>query len=299
VTSVPWQAAPVPAQVTQRWTVGAATITRVVEAETPGIPPELFFPGFTAAEAQQIPWLVPDFAAEDGTIGFAVQAFVVEVAGRTVVVDPCVGNGKRLGFAFWNDQDWPFWDRFTGAGFAAETVDLVVHTHLHADHIGWDTRREGDAWVPTFTNARHLYTEADLAHRRASDTPGVEEAYEESIAPIFAAGLADIVAEDADLGDGLRLEPSGGHTPGHVSLWVESEGEVALISGDFLHHPLQCAVPDTAEIGDADVEEARVTRHRMLAKAATTGALFVGTHFPTAPAGHVRADGETFRFHPV
>ncbi|HEV7721361.1 MAG TPA: MBL fold metallo-hydrolase [Iamia sp.] len=288
-----------PAQMTQRWTVGAATITRVVEAETPGIPPEFFFPGFTAAEAQQIPWLVPDFAAPDGTIAFAVQAFVVEIGGRTVVVDPCVGNGKRLQLPFWNDQDWPFWERFTGAGFAAETVDLVVHTHLHADHIGWDTRREGDTWVPTFTNARHLYTEADLAHRRASDVPGVEEAHAESIAPIFAAGLADIVAEDADLGGGLRLEPSGGHTPGHVSLWIESEGEVALVSGDFLHHPLQCAVPDTAEIGDADVEEARVTRHRMLATAVTTGALFVGTHFPTAPAGHVRPDGDVFRFHPV
>ncbi|HEX7134407.1 MAG TPA: MBL fold metallo-hydrolase [Iamia sp.] len=283
----------------QRWTVGAARITRVVEAETPGIPPELFFPGFVAADAQRIPWLVPDFAAEDGTIGFAVQAFVVEVGGRTLVVDPCVGNGKRLQFPFWNDQDWPFWDRFTEAGFAADAVDVVVHTHLHADHIGWDTRREGDAWVPTFAGARHLYTEAELAHRKASDVPGEEEAYAESIAPIFAAGLADIVEEDADLGDGLRLEPTTGHTPGHVSLWIESEGEIGLITGDFLHHPLQCAVPDTPEIGDADVGEARETRHRMLATAASTGALFLGTHFPTAPAGRVQVDGDTFRFVPV
>jgi glyoxylase-like metal-dependent hydrolase (beta-lactamase superfamily II) len=283
----------------QRWDVGAARITRVVEAETPGIPPELFFPGFVAADAQRIPWLVPDFAAEDGTITFAVQAFVVEVGGRTVVVDPCVGNGKRLQLFFWNDQHWPFWNRFTEAGFSADDVDLVVHTHLHADHIGWDTRREGDAWVPTFTGARHLYTEADLAHRRASDVPGEEEAYAESIAPIFAAGLADVVDEDADLGGGLRLEPTTGHTPGHVSLWVESEGETALITGDWLHHPLQCAAPDTPEVGDADVEVARATRHRMLATAARTGALFVGTHFPTAPAGHVRPDGDAFRFVPA
>lgn len=282
----------------QRWTVGAATITRVVEEETAGIPPELFFPGFVAADAQQIDWLVPDFAADDGTITFAVQAFVVEVGGRTIVVDPCVGNGKRLELPFWNDQDWPFWDRFTAAGFTAEGVDLVVHTHLHADHIGWDTRRDGDAWVPTFVRARHLYTETDLAHRRASDRAGVEEAYEESIAPIFAAGLADVVAEDADLGDGLRLEPTTGHTPGHVSLWIESDGEVGLITGDWLHHPLQCAAPDTPEIGDADVEQARATRHRMLAVAAETGALFVGTHFPTAPAGRVTAAGDAYRFVP-
>lgn len=283
----------------QRWTVGAATITRVVEAETPGIPPELFFPGFTAADVRPIEWLVPRFAAEDGTIAFAVQAFVVEVGGRTIVVDPCVGNGKRLELPFWNDQRWPFWERFTEAGFAADTVDLVVHTHLHADHIGWDTHRDGDAWVPTFTRARHLYTEADLVHRRASDRAGVEDAYEESIAPIFAAGLADVVADDADLGDGLRLEATPGHTPGHVSLWIESEGEVALITGDWLHHPLQCAAPDTPEIGDADVEQARSTRHRMLGVAASTGALFVGTHFPAAPAGRVVGDGDAFRFVPA
>jgi glyoxylase-like metal-dependent hydrolase (beta-lactamase superfamily II) len=271
----------------------------VVEAETPGIPPELFFPGFVATDTQAIPWLVPDFAAADGTISFAVQAFVVEVGGRTVVVDPCVGNGKRLELPFWNDQTWPFWERFEEAGFAAPDVDLVVHTHLHADHIGWDTRREGDAWVPTFANARHLYTEADLAHRRASDTPGVEDAYEESIAPIFDAGLADVVAGDADLGDGMRLEPTVGHTPGHVSLWIESAGEVGLITGDWLHHPLQCAAPDTPEIGDADVEQARAIRHRMLDVAASTGALFVGTHFPTAPAGRVTVDGDAYRFTPV
>ncbi|QYG95253.1 MBL fold metallo-hydrolase [Iamia sp. SCSIO 61187] len=283
----------------QRWDVGAVRITRVVEAETAGIPTELFFPGVTAAEVQRIPWLVPDFAAEDGTIAFAVQAFVVEVGDRTIVVDPCVGNGKRLQLPFWNDQDWPFWARFTDAGFTAEAVDLVVHTHLHADHIGWDTRRDGDAWVPTFTAARHLYVEAELAHRRAADVPGEEEAYAESIQPIFDAGLADVVEPDTDLGDGLRLEPTGGHTPGHVSLWIESEGEVGLITGDFIHHPLQCAAPDTAEVADADVEEARATRHRLLETAATTGALVVGTHFPTAPAGRVRSEAETFRFTPV
>jgi glyoxylase-like metal-dependent hydrolase (beta-lactamase superfamily II) len=120
----------------------------------------------------------------------------------------------------------------------------------------------------------------------------------ESIAPIVEAGLADVVDEDADLGDGLRLEPTPGHTPGHVSLWIESEGETALVTGDFLHHPVQCAEPSWAEVGDRDPEEARATRRRMLGRAAETGALFLGTHFATRPAGRIARHGDAWRFVP-
>jgi len=284
---------------TQRWTVGAATITRVVEAETPGIPPEFFFAEAKAEHIARHPWLVPDFAAADGTITFAVQAFVIDIGDRRVLVDPCVGNGKRLSLPFWHDQDWPFWERFEAAGFTAESVDQVVHTHLHEDHIGWGTRPVDGRWVPTFTNARYLYNEAELAHRRTSDAERGDEAYAQSIEPVFAAGLGDIIDIAADLGDGLRLEHSDGHTPGHVSLWIESEGDVALVTGDFLHHPLQCAEPHLAEIADYDVELARETRHRMLSAAAARDALFIGTHFPTFPAGRVVAAGDAFRFDPI
>jgi glyoxylase-like metal-dependent hydrolase (beta-lactamase superfamily II) len=119
------------------------------------------------------------------------------------------------------------------------------------------------------------------------------------VQPILDAELAEVVAEDADLGDGLRLAPSPGHTPGHVSLWIESRGEVGLISGDFVHHPVQCAETEWAEIGDSDAEEARATRRRMLHEAATTEALFVGTHFPTRPAGRGVVDGGVWRFVPL
>jgi glyoxylase-like metal-dependent hydrolase (beta-lactamase superfamily II) len=190
-------------------------------------------------------------------------------------------------------------ERFAEAGFAVDGVDTVVHTHLHADHVGWATHRVDGEWIPTFTRARHLYTERELDYCRADDNPGIRGVYTESIAPILDAGLADVVAEDADLGDGLRLEPSTGHTPGHVSLWIESAGERALISGDFLHHPVQCMEPDWAETGDFDVAQARETRHRMLAKVAETGVLMFGTHFSTRPAGHVVADGDSWRFVPV
>ncbi|MBA2280249.1 MAG: MBL fold metallo-hydrolase [Acidimicrobiia bacterium] len=282
----------------QRWKVGDVVVTSVVEEQTDHVPPQFFFPEATPEAVARHGWLVPDFADASGAISLRIQALVVEVGGRRVLVDPCVGNGKTSNLPFWNDQQWPFLDNLAAAGFDVGGIDEVVHTHLHADHVGWDTHRDGDAWVPTFTSARHLYTEAALEFVR--DPGGYDNAnvLRESVQPILDAGLADIVAEDADLGDGLRLEPTGGHTPGHVSLWIESAGEVALVSGDFVHHPVQCAEPGWSEIGDSDADEARATRRRMLTRAAERDVLFIGTHFPTRPAGRITADGQAWRFTP-
>jgi glyoxylase-like metal-dependent hydrolase (beta-lactamase superfamily II) len=283
---------------TRRWTIGAVTVTSVVEDQTDHIPPEFFFPESTAQDVARHPWVFPDYADSDGNISLRVQAFVVEHAGRAMVVDPCVGNLKPRPLPFWNEQTWPFMERFADAGFAPDDVDLVVHTHLHADHVGWDTRLVDGEWMPTFTRARHLYTQRELDFCRRNDDPGIAGVYADSVAPVVDAGLADVVAEDADLGGGLRLESSTGHTPGHVSLWIESAGEVALVTGDFLHHPVQLAEPHWAEIGDADPDEARATRRRMLGRAAGCGALVLGTHFGTNPAGRVVVDGDVWRWQP-
>jgi glyoxylase-like metal-dependent hydrolase (beta-lactamase superfamily II) len=282
-----------------RWQVGDVAVTIVVEEQTDHIPPELFFPAATAEAVARHPWVIPDFADEAGRIGMRIQAFVVEAGGRTIVVDPCGGNGKTLNMPFWNDQQWPFWERFEEAGFTADGVGLVVHTHLHADHVGWDTRLVDGAWVPTFAGARHLYNDAQLAWLRAPGGYDNDNVLAQSVQPVLDAGLGDVVTEDADLGDGLRLAPSSGHTPGHVSLWIESGGDVALLTGDFFHHPVQCAETEWAEIGDADADEARATRRRMLHEAATSGALVFGTHFPTKPVGRIVADGDAWRFVPA
>jgi glyoxylase-like metal-dependent hydrolase (beta-lactamase superfamily II) len=291
-----WEGA---AMTLQRWQVGAATITSVVEDETHHIPPQLFFPAATSDAVASEDWLHPDYADADGNIALRVQALVIDIAGRRVLVDPCVGNAKpRPAIPFWHMQQYPFLERFAEAGFDRASVETVVHTHLHADHVGWDTQLVDDAWVPTFARARHLYTERELKWCKAGGNPGLDYVYDDSVAPIIDAGLADIVDEDADLGYGLRLEPSNGHTPGHVSLWVESDGTTALVTGDFMHHPVQCALPGWAETGDEDVEEARATRRRMLARAAETGALMIGTHFPSRPAGRVVTHGDAWRFVP-
>src|SRR5262245_9427702 len=131
-----------------RWNVGSYTIASIVEEEYARVPPETLFPGATADDVKRHRWLIPDFADERGRLTIRIQAFVVEGRGRRVLVDPCVGNGKRRAVPYWNERTFPFLERFADAGLAPESIDTVVHTHLHADHVGWDTRFEGDACVP-------------------------------------------------------------------------------------------------------------------------------------------------------
>ncbi len=282
----------------QQYTIGEITITCIVEGEIPGIPPVFFFPAATNETIQQHAWLVPDYADAAGNIAMRVQAFVVRTPTRTIIVDPCVGNGKTRSMPFWNQLATDWLQQLMSAGVQPEAVDMVVHTHLHEDHLGWDTQLVDGTWQPTFPNARHLYTAGELEFVQQRST-AVDPIYDDSVAPIIAAGLADIVECDADLGEGLRLAPSAGHTPGHTSLWITADDGTVLITGDFMHHPVQFADTDLAEIGDADIEGARLTRRRMIEEATARDALIIGTHFPSRPAGRAVPDGDAWRFVPT
>lgn len=285
---------------TQRWQVGDVRVTSVVEVQFDGVPPELFFAGSDAAMVQRHGWLVPDYADDRGMLHFRIQALVLEAAGRTILVDPCIGNGKKRALPFWNDQQWPFLDRLAEAGVAPADVGEVVHTHLHLDHVGWDSRKVDGAWVPTFPDARYLYVGDDLDELLAMTDDESREIVADSVQPVLDAGLADRITADHDLGDGLRLVPTPGHTTAHASLLIESAGERALITGDAIHHPFQLA-ERSLSFGDADVALASATRHDMLVEAAGDGRLVFGTHFPTQPMGRVVQDGGDggWRFEPV
>jgi glyoxylase-like metal-dependent hydrolase (beta-lactamase superfamily II) len=284
------------AEQTEHWQIGDVGLTAIVEAETSGIPPQLFFPDIVTDDVTTVDWLPDGAASADGTIAFRVQAFVVETRGRVVLVDPCVGNAKQRSLPFWNDLQLPWLERFTNAGFDPATVDLVVHTHLHEDHIGWDTHRRGDEWVPTFVNARHVYVGDELDYAIRPDRRTKEDPYADSIAPILDAGLGDIVGPEAVLGDGLRLVPTPGHTPGHVAVAVDTSGDPLVITGDLLHHQLQLANPGIAEVADWDVELALQTRSAFFSEHATVGSIVAGTHFPIAPVGRIEPQDGAWRF---
>ena len=283
-----------------QWHVGRAVITSVVEHAVVGVPAQTFFPDATPELITAHPWLMPEYATREGAIALAVRAFIIELGGRRLLVDPCVGNGKQRAFPLWNDAAFPFLERLLSAGFSPASIDTVVHTHLHPDHVGWDTHRVHDVWTPTFPHASHLYTKAELDFWRDPARRRVEDVWLDSVEPVLAAGLARVVAEDEDLGHGLRLASTPGHTPGHVSLWIESEGERAVISGDVLTHPLQCARPDLAHAADWDPEQCRTSRRRFLETVRTRGALLLVNHFPGRCGGHLSSDAtDGYRFEPA
>lgn len=280
----------------QSWTVGSATVTAVVEACTPGIPAGFMIPDATADDIRSTDWLVDAQAGSDGTIAMSVQAFLLTMPGFTVLIDPCVGNGKTRALPFWNRLDIPWLDRLRAAGAEPESIDLVVHTHLHADHVGWDTHLVDGAWVPTFTNARHVYAGEELEYWRAHADEMAGEAYHDSVAPIVHAGLADIVEVDAELGHGLRFVSTPGHTPGHVSLEITNDDDGFVVSGDLIHHPAQMANPQWQEMADTDPVVSRATREAFLDTHALAGTRIAGTHFPVLPVGRVVAHAGRWKF---
>jgi glyoxylase-like metal-dependent hydrolase (beta-lactamase superfamily II) len=281
----------------QRWQVGDATITRVIESEVPTAVTWLL-PDATADRIAAIGWLRPHFVADDGKLMASVHALVIEADGRRIVVDTCVGNDKDRLLPFWNHLQLPFLDDLTAAGFPRERIDTVVCTHLHVDHVGWNTMRVDGRWVPTFPNARYLVVAEEWAHWRAqTDTAAMgSDILGDSVQPIFDAGLADLVRADHRVCPSVRLEPTPGHTPGHVSVRIRSRDAEAVITGDLIHHPVQMGVPAWRSTFDTDADQARRTRRAFLADCAARRTLVIGTHFATPTAGHVVSDGDVFRF---
>lgn len=278
-----------------RWTVGAVRITRVVEIEGPS-PGTFLFAEATPERLLRHAWLRPQFVTDDGRSLGAIQAFVIESEGRCIVVDTCVGNDKPREIAAWNMRQGRFLVDLAEAGFPRERIDTVLCTHLHVDHVGWNTMRAGGRWVPTFANARYLFGRAEWQHW-SQEPPGPDrDVRDDSVRPVLEAGLADLVETDHRITGEVRLEPTPGHTPGHVSVRIVSRGAEAVVTGDLMHHPVQCAEPDWAARFDVDVQAARRTRRAFLERHADRPVLVLGTHFATPTAGRIVRDGDAWRF---
>ena len=279
-----------------QWTVGKVRITKIVELETTGST-RFILPLASNDEVRKLPWLIPHFATEEGRLKMSIHSLVVETSSRRIVVDTGLGNDKEgRNVPTWNHRTTPFLETMTAAGFPPDSIDTVLCTHLHVDHVGWNTKLAGGQWVPTFANARYVFGKTEYEHWRDHSTePDKTAVFHDSVKPIMEAGKADLVAGDARICDEISLIPTLGHTPGHVSVMIQSQGEQALITGDFMHHPCQMARPDWSTTADFDTAAARATRRRMLAELAGQPTLVIGTHFATPTAGRVVRDGDAWR----
>lgn len=281
------------------WQIGDARVTRIVEREV-SLPTVHLIPEATPeALAPHAHWLAPHFLDDpEGTCTFtlSIHGLVVESQGRRILVDTCSGDKEAPGFESMTGGSPPFLEDLEAAGFAPDTIDTVLCTHMHFDHVGWNTRREGDRWVPAFANARYLFARLEWEHWSQGGDPTFVPTMREAVEPIFDAGLADLVETDHPLTDEVRLEATPGHTPGHVSVRIASGDAEAIITGDLTHHPVQWAEPHWKMRADSDSGEAARTRLRLIEEHADSATLVIGTHYAAPCAGHIvrHADGHRF-----
>jgi glyoxylase-like metal-dependent hydrolase (beta-lactamase superfamily II) len=279
-----------------KWRIGEVTVTKIVELEVTGVS-RFILPQATREAVLPIGWLQPDFADELGRLKMPVHALVVETPSRRIVVDTCLGNDKEnRRIPTWNRLQTNFLADLAAAGYPRETIDTVICTHLHVDHVGWNTMLVEGQWVPTFPKARYLMGRIEFAHWTSQhEREDMSAVLADSVMPVWEAGLVDLVETDHRIGGEVSLVPTRGHTPSHVSVWIASQGEEALITGDFTHHPCQIARPEWSSTVDSDPVEARLTRERMLTHLADAPILVIGTHFAGRTAGHVVLDDDAYR----
>ncbi|WP_417518229.1 MBL fold metallo-hydrolase [Minwuia sp.] len=292
------------------WQIGEVRVTRVMELQAERTP-DFGYADLTTDDILRESWLKPHFATEEGKLISCVQAFVVEAGGRRIIVDTCVGNDKKRGNPNWNMLHGPFLEHLAGAGFPPDSIDVVLCTHLHVDHVGWNTILIDGKWVPTFPNATYLFGRAewdhwsreiieevrgDITRETAEAVINVADVNNDSIRPVIDAGLHQLVEPDHVVTPEVRLEPTPGHTPGHVSVVIESGGQKAVITGDLMHHPIQCAMPHVASKFDHDAQAARDTRRDFMQRHQGEDTLVLGTHFAAPTAGHFTPHGDVWRF---
>lgn len=288
--------------------IGDVSVTRVEEWNGPlGEPTDVLADIDLEALRQEASWLSPnywDLPTNQLLLGF--HPYVIRSAGKTILLDTGAGNNKeRPNLPTFAHMDTPFLATLASAGVGVDDVDLVICTHLHIDHVGWNTELRDGNWVPTFPNARYLIPEADWhfwdpandsKYSRVGDWFNVN-VYNDSVLPVHHAGLAEMIGGDGTyrIDENLTLEPAPGHTPGHMVLKVNSGGDHALFSGDLVHSPAQLTFPSWNSGFCEEAAEARSSRNRLLSWVADTGALLLPAHFAGPHAVRLAKGDNTFR----
>jgi glyoxylase-like metal-dependent hydrolase (beta-lactamase superfamily II) len=279
--------------------LGDVTVTRVVEIDRSSNPIERLLPASTpAALAAERRWLAPHWLDPvTGEHYSHIQTYVVRTPRHTVLVDTGVGNDKRReGWPLWNLRRGSYLDDLAATGVTPDQVDYVVCTHMHVDHVGWNTRRAGERWVPTFPRATYVFVGEEWEFWRRESAAGAEPSgcIDDSVWPIVASGQALLVPSDHAVTPELRFEPSPGHTPGHACLRLSTPAGTAIFSGDLMHRAVQVARPEWSSCFCTDPARSRATREAFVEAHADSGALILAAHFPHS-GRIVRAD-RGFRF---
>jgi glyoxylase-like metal-dependent hydrolase (beta-lactamase superfamily II) len=285
----------------EQWTFGPASLCRIVESDGPLLSPFEIFPECTAEHLDaNRDWLRPRFQdAASGLLTIAIQSFLIRQSGLTILVDSCSGNDKTRARPFFHQRTWPWIEQLRAVGVAPEQIDVVLCSHLHVDHVGWNTRQENGRWVPTFPNARYLISQREWAYWQAAGAAALERTGDfitDSVLPIFAAGQADLIGDDHAIASNIALEPAPGHTPGQMMVRLGGGRREAILSADLMHHPLQLRYPDWSTRFCVDPGEARKTRRAFLEQNAGSGRIVFPAHFPGPTGGTIERDADAYRF---
>jgi glyoxylase-like metal-dependent hydrolase (beta-lactamase superfamily II) len=279
--------------------LGAIRIDRIVESERADFPAAQFFPGTPAEQwapyRQRLqPWAMD--AATQSLI-LPIQSYVLRTRHHTIIVDTCVGDHKQRQRPTWNmTSSGAYLKALAAAGVQPEQVDYVMCTHMHGDHVGWNTRLVDGRWVPTFPKARYVMSEKEWTYWMGVHKETPQDRIADSVIPIVEAGRALMVKNDHAISDEVFFESTPGHTPDHVSVRVQSGGARAVITGDLIHSPVQCLEPDWVPRPDFDPGQAAATRRAFLERYCESDVLVCASHFPSPSFGHIVRDGDRFWF---
>ncbi len=287
------------------FTVGNITIHRIVEQEGGFFDPLTFFPSLTPEVlAENKDWMTEGgYLDKDGQVVLCIQAYLVQTPHHNILVDTCVGNDKpRATRPFWDKLKLDTFEKnFARTGVSMDKIDYVMCTHLHVDHVGWNTKLDNGQWVPTFNNAKYLFSDKELAYwtEQEKKDPANNGPITDSVLPIIAAKREQVVKSDFELNDIVKLIPTPGHTIDHYSVQVGKPGADAVITGDMIHSPLQARYPDLGMRADYNSPQAGESRRKLFSCLCDTSTLVCTAHFPSPSSGRMKRWGDGFKFESV
>ena len=283
--------------------IGNVRIDRLVESEGPFAAADFLLPDIDSALLDEhAHWLSPLFVeSASRKIIMSFHSLVIRTPRHVILVDCCVGNDKQRPLRpGWHEQQFPYLARLANLGLTPEDIDFVFCTHLHADHVGWNTRLIDGRWVPTFPNARYVFAKKEYDYwdkanqQHSGDDPLNHGCFADSVQPIIDARLAELVSDSYQFDDTIWFEPAPGHTPGLIIVHIRDNNEHAVLTGDVMHTPVQLANPELSSRFCLDPDQSRLTRTALIHRYAETDTLILPGHFPSPTAGHIVPLGNSF-----